>query len=379
MPDAQDLDLFAGPGGWDEGARDLGLAPLGIEYDDAACATREAAGHRTVQADIAALDPRDFGPVRGLIASPPCQAFSRAGKGLGWTDVERIYDCLRDLAYGYERSARAARFADPRSALICEPWRWTLALEPEWLAWEQVKPVMPLWRYLADGLRALGYHVWTGVLNSADYGVPQTRERAILLASRSRRVLRPEPTHADPRKNLSLLYEPWVSMAEALGWGMTDRAAHMVTSGGSATGGAEVFGNGARQAQTQERERGAWVLRNGNQANACERGAGEPAGTLFFGARQNEVVWVQGAQPNQARRALDEPVGAFAFGHDSARAGLYDSDTGEQIHRVTVEEAAILQGFPADYPWQGSRTKQFEQCGNAVPPPLAYHCLAQLI
>lgn len=77
------VDLFAGHG-WDVAARALELPdPLGIEWDDAACATRRAAGMPTLQADIAALDPLDFGPVDGLIASPPCQSFSGAGKGLG--------------------------------------------------------------------------------------------------------------------------------------------------------------------------------------------------------------------------------------------------------------------------------------------------------
>jgi DNA (cytosine-5)-methyltransferase 1 len=57
------------------------------------------------------------------------------------------------------------------------------------------------------------------------------------------------------------------------------------------------------------------------------------------------------------------------------RAGDYS--VSEPI-RLTIAEALILQGFPADYPVQGSRTKQFEQIGNAVPPPLAAAIVAAL-
>ena len=75
------VDLFAGPGGWDEGAKPLGLAPIGIELADAACETGEAAGHKRWRRDVAATDPAELAPLHGLIASPPCQGFSMAGIG----------------------------------------------------------------------------------------------------------------------------------------------------------------------------------------------------------------------------------------------------------------------------------------------------------
>lgn len=47
-----------------------------------------------------------------------------------------------------------------------------------------------------------------------------------------------------------------------------------------------------------------------------------------------------------------------------------------QGRQLVVEELSVLQGFPRDYPWQGTQSAQHQQLGNAVPPPLAAACMA---
>lgn len=250
------VDLFAGPGGWDYAAAQLGLDPLGIEWDDAACATREAAGLRTEQADVASLDPLDFAPCDLLIASPPCQAFSRAGKQEGIKDLPHVYEAAAAIAGGDDIAA--IRWRDSRAALVIEPLRWALALEPTFCAWEQVPDVLPFWRCCAEFLEQAGWCTWVGVLEAERFGVPQTRERAILLASRLGPIEPPKPTHqryvkGEPqRHDVTLEGEilPWVSMAEALGWN-ADVPAPTVTAGGGTNGGPEPFGRGGRQRISQ--------------------------------------------------------------------------------------------------------------------------------
>ncbi|WP_435059314.1 DNA cytosine methyltransferase, partial [Streptomyces sp. bgisy060] len=277
--------------------------------------------------------------------------------------------------------------------------------EPEWVAMEEVPDVLPLWRQYAQILRSWGFSVWCGILNAADYGVPQTRRRAILLASRVRTAEPPTPTHAQVAEPESL-FGPgrarWVSMAEALGWGATDRPVPTVCAGGGPGGGSEPFPSGSRKTLTDARERGDWVprggpgcvvlqpqtrgagwttrhgeltpspadgpaptvtgkgthwtwaLRSNNQSNATVRPVTEPAGTLFFGHRANECTWV----PQQAELAQKS------------------TDTAPDPIRITAREAGLLQSFPADYPWQGNKGQVFSQIGNAVPPRLAAHLLA---
>jgi DNA (cytosine-5)-methyltransferase 1 len=229
------VNLFSGPGGWCEGLRSAtSEVSVGIEHDAAACATRAAAGHLTIRADVSAYPTEPFvGKVTGVIASPPCPDFSSAGKrqGVNGTSGHLIFEVLR----------------------------WVLALRPKWVACEQVPEVLPWWRLFAERFRQeAGYKTWTGVLCAADYGVPQERYRAFLLAHAERQPQPPTPSHTEhPHDSLfGDRMALWVSMAEGLGWGATARTAPTVTGRhGEAT---NVFGSvgfGAHKALERERER----------------------------------------------------------------------------------------------------------------------------
>jgi DNA (cytosine-5)-methyltransferase 1 len=429
------LDLFAGAGGWEEALRPLGLSALGIETEPWACETARAAGHERLQADVAALDPLEFAPVWGLIGSPPCQAYSTAGKGLGRADKPLVIACAHELAAGHDsRAARLQECRDPRSLLTVEPLRFALALKPRWIALEQVPAVLELWSLFAQLLAAHEYQTATGILSAERYGVPQTRKRAFLIASLDGPVSLPDPTHRSynprrketPAEELELL--PWVSMAEALGWQPAEQVGFPrrtdTPSNRPAEADTGTYRKRDRRAAcdpaltltartrswTRTTENG-WAWRNGTQVNACVRDAGEPAPTVHFGHSANTVEWVpcayetrqRGARPRlisqpaptmlaaglakgtpiwAGRRpattvACDPRVSLPGAKRDARRPNAPGRCQGAV--RVTVEQAAALQGFPADYPWQGARTRQFEQVGNAVPPPLARRVLEQAI
>lgn len=456
------VDLFAGGlGGFSWAGRALGYSTLGIEWDRDACATREAAGLVTLQADVSALNPLDFAPIVGLTGGPPCQPFSSAGKGEGRAALAAYADAITCMGGGGRGDIVGldAACGDERAHLVLEPLRWALALRPRWVACEQVPPVLPLWEAMAAALRAHGYWTWTGLISAETMGVPQTRCRAFMLASLDGPVDRPPATHQryiPPRRRdeatggLFDLPEserivapedrgllPWVSMAEALNFGMTERPSTTVKARPRPDGRVLDGGQGAQRTLDRERGQGrwitgghdhnerAWLLRAGTNANDASRPADEPAPTLRFGARLNDVSWVRAdiAACGCPEEFIDaggfcacchadheDPDGMYAPGggrhgiktcpayvltdRDKAMGwvesrpattvngdprvsepGHHDPDvSGSQqanAIRVSLAEALVLQSYDPDYPVQGSKSAAFLQVGNGIPLLLA--------
>lgn len=404
------VETFAGPGGWDTGARLAGITATikGYDYSKDACLTAEAAGHVRVLADVAAVSDSEIRAMRetckGHISSPPCPGFSLAGKGKGRADLDLLRSALNYAVSGVPfvdvRNAVLAQQEDPRSVLSLEPIRWIMLLDPEWIALEQVPSVQPLWDVYADALRRLGYAVSTGVVDSEQYGVPQARRRAILMARKGTEAPVLVPTHSKyHRRSPERLDEgvaKWVSMAEALGWG-TDEAVGFarradnddtVTIDGTDYRARDLAPTTRPSLVVTEKTRSwsRYFMGDVVRKNGAVRPVDAPAPTITGSMDNGNFRWIDRmVKPDEAialgrgdwpeHRPSPTIVGSFAA--DVVAFPMYrgPGDGPRQNTpggvRVTVQEAGALQSFPVDYPWQGSKTSQHQQAGDAVPPMLA--------
>lgn len=326
VPDSDDsqpyiVDLFAGPGGLDVGAAWLGISSIGIEVDPHACATRRAAGLRTEQGDVRQYRPARFPQANVLTGGPPCQTFTVAGSGTGRRALDEVTAAVEKMAAGRDAEESLAVFDDERTGLVLEPLRWVLqAINDDSpftaIALEQVPQVLPVWDAYRAVLERYGYGVAHGILRTEEFGVPQTRRRAVLIARLDDEdVALPRPTHQAYRKGAprqgTLDRLPWVSMADAL-----DRDGDFVV--------VSNYGSG------------------GNPRKRGERRSDEPSATVTGKVMRNRL-----------------------------KRGNQD------IGRFTHHEAGRLQTFPPDYPWSGNDIGQ--QIGNAIPPRLAVHILASAL
>jgi DNA (cytosine-5)-methyltransferase 1 len=318
------LEGFAGPGGFSEAARMLGLgSSVGVEVNGDACATATAAGHPRIQADIRTLNPDTYTGTVGAALGPPCPTFSDAGLQSGRSDYALVLagstmlgDSLNTVIGSPEEDAYTVtyeRVEDERSALVLESLRFALRLpDVEWAVLEQVPAVERIWWDFAAELSLAGWESCTVLtLRADDFGAPTRRTRVFLLAARDHTPdLDGLPFRAgwetgrftEPHTLAPNLVTPFpvTSMAAALGW----------------PAGVRVNTRGERKT---------------------------PGGNEF---------------------SADAPAIALT---GKARS-WYRTDLGKPDGYLHVSQAGLLQGFPVDYPWQGSRSSGFQQAADSVPP-----------
>lgn len=399
------LDLFAGTG-WGVACQRLGIDEYGVENMPEAVAVRAANGMRTTYHDVWDGLLGDDVPrldYELLIASPPCQTFSMAGSGAGRKALDDVLAAIDRRDYlDPQRLHDLGDELDPRTALVLTPLAHVARDTPMYVVLEQVPPVLPVWERMAEEMRRWGYSVWTGNLQAEMYGVPQTRKRAILIARADGKEAKPPtPTHSryyprDP-KRLDEGVLPWVSMAEALGWPEGEfLVGNQVPPGNarneyhSRSAAAPAQSMTSNAGSMQRSPDGARVMRSnygtgGDAQNRGEREGDEPAPTMTSKADRN--LWTK-ERPATTLAADDRIAGP-------GRSEFVKGGTSRQDRpgstRVTLEEAAALQSYPADFTWDATfidsrgrerpvtKTNKFLQVGNAVPPLLAEAILREVL
>lgn len=206
------ISFFSGAGGMDAGFERAGFdVKLAVEIDPSCCETlrHNLKTARVVNADINELSAEDICNLSGLkigeidciFGGPPCQSFSLAGKREGLND---------------ERGLLVFRFIDLVREL--KPKSFVLENVKGMVNWQGGVVLREVERMLEEPL-ATGekYHVQHKVLNAADYGVPQNRERVFIVGSRLHtRYHFPKPTHSARRNDCASLLKPHVTVGAAL-------------------------------------------------------------------------------------------------------------------------------------------------------------------
>lgn len=312
------IEICAGAGGQALGLHRAGFRHLALVENDPRCAETlrqhepwsDAVWERdvscpTTAAEIAHLAPT--GCLDLLAGGVPCPPFSRAGKQLGGNDdrdlfpfAVRLVGLLRPRAVLLEnvRGLLDAKFDEYRHRVIFEP------------------------------LRRLGYEARAEIVNAADFGVPQARQRAIIVAIRR-----------DDAQN-----------------GSSGRSIFSASSAEWPSGSSRHVSVG--EALRDEMGRGGWP---GVEEWASRAAGVAPA--LVGGSKKHGGPDLG---PTQAR-AQWERLGV----NGKLVKTEPPSPDHEGLPYLSVRMAAIIQGFPAEWPFQGSKTHAYRQVGNAFPPPVA--------
>lgn len=335
------IDLFAGAGGFT-----LGFCKTG-RFEPVFANDFNAYAAKTYNANFG--DHCQHGDINDLLASgsfqlpqaevviggPPCQGFSLLNK-------QREGDSRKQLWRAFIEVVRRVR-----------PIAFVMENVPELLASGEFVDIK-------NHAESMGYLVTAGILNAADYGVPQRRKRAIVLASRIGRVPLPTPTHCDPQKTPTLFEKgllPWETVARAIGdliepIGIEIRVGQVVPP---------LDLHFGRTPTKESLARYRCVPEGGNRFDLQKK---RPDLTPKCWVRKKS-----GGTDLFGRLWQDRP--AFTI-----RTEFFKPEKGRYLHPkqhrpITHREASRLQSFPDSFIFSGTKIEVAKQIGNAVPPMLA--------
>ena len=328
------LSLYCGGGGIDEGLKQAGLhTTLAIDAAPYCCETMRLNHPNTevICSQVADLE-HSLGRYDMVVGGPPCTDFSLANvqKTMDTTEVERF-------------------------------WRIVRNVHAKTVIMENVPNVA---KVLPPGTASMNKYV----VNAADYGVPQIRRRLIVT-----NLLRPRPTHSEHggQSTLDGLHlHPWVTIRDALNLppdGIIqdrkqcrdpDRPRNYTVDRPSCT------------IHTDSR---MWLVARENRGCGNwdrRRPVDSPAYTVMANSRLWLLTDLQKKYPQRFEKhapfQVDKPARTI-LGKDYCTPYQMVTDN-MYARKLTVEELAVLQGFPPGYRFAGGKTKQIRQIGNALPP-----------
>lgn len=324
------VDFFSGCGGTSVGLQAAGMKIIaGIDNDPDAAATfslnfPDASFFQNDVRELRAADVADVLPRTGPVlfaGCAPCQPFSRQRSG---TDP-----------------------LDPRRLLLGEFLRFVVALRPEHVLVENVPGLQradsesgPFANFVST-LTAEGYSVSFGVLRALDYGVPQTRRRLVLVASRVVDVKLPNATHGDGLLPFSTVGD-WISDLPPIEAGEMSK-----TDPDHAAMSLSALNLRRIRSTPEGGGRSDWPRELLLECHKGHSGHSDVYGRLSW------------ERPAAGLTTKCMSYSNGRFGHPI------------QDRAISLREAALLQTFPRDFKLVGSLQSRARQVGNAVPPLMA--------
>jgi len=326
------LDLFSGCGGLSYGFEKVGyeiVAGVDSWQDSLVTFEHNHPGAAALKLDLSSFDPREIEKVTGridvIVGGPPCQGFSISGK--------------RDLK-------------DPRNSLYQGFVRAVAYFKPKAFVLENVPNLVSMNKgtvkdSIVHDFEALGYHVQYQILLASDYGVPQNRRRVVFVGLKPGfNFSYPIPTFAKGKRTafdaLSDLTEQ--SVKDGAKHRKSPRSEYQKLMRARTN---SVYNHEITKHSSQTVSIIALVPDGGNYKSLPEN---------LRRTRRVNIAWT--------RYSSSKPSHTIDTGHRHHFHYKYN--------RIpTVRESARLQSFPDDFVFYGSKTSQYKQVGNAVPPLMA--------